>query len=110
MTTVRSREEAALLGLKRFYTGIPCRRGHLSERWVSTTGCLSCRKPPPGPQSPASAYSNRIAFHDVRIRISRELPPEAVMAAMVRVQGWVDHLSREAGVPPPCDIEASIKG
>jgi hypothetical protein len=36
------RKEALTKGLKRYYTGKPCKHGHLSERFVSNKGCLSC--------------------------------------------------------------------
>jgi hypothetical protein len=39
-----SRKEARELGLKRYYTGIPCKRGHVVERIVSTLACLECHK------------------------------------------------------------------
>jgi len=39
-----SRKEAREEGLKKFYTGITCIHGHLSERWVSTGGCCECIK------------------------------------------------------------------
>lgn len=39
---ITSREEAFRAGLNRFYTGRPCRNGHLSERYVSTQGCIAC--------------------------------------------------------------------
>lgn len=29
-------------GLKRYFTGKPCKRGHISERLVSNQGCLAC--------------------------------------------------------------------
>jgi hypothetical protein len=37
-----SREEAKKLGLKRYFTGKSCSRGHISERFVSTYNCLLC--------------------------------------------------------------------
>lgn len=39
---VINRDEAAQKGLKKFYTGRPCVRGHFSERYVSTQGCVQC--------------------------------------------------------------------
>lgn len=36
---------AKSLGLKRYFTGTPCLRGHLSERFVSTSGCVNCVNP-----------------------------------------------------------------
>ena len=39
---VISREEARSLKRKRYFTGKPCKYGHLSERLVSTTRCVEC--------------------------------------------------------------------
>ena len=36
------REEAKEQGLVRYFTGVPCKRGHISERKVSTGDCLAC--------------------------------------------------------------------
>jgi hypothetical protein len=40
--TVLGKSEAATSGLSRFYTGIPCRDGHQSERYVSNRQCIAC--------------------------------------------------------------------
>lgn len=37
-----SRKKARELGLKRYYTGKPCRYGHICERYLSTNGCVKC--------------------------------------------------------------------
>jgi hypothetical protein len=37
-----SRPEAKALGLKRYFTGVPCRREHICERYVSTKHCVTC--------------------------------------------------------------------
>ena len=34
--------EARAAGLKRYFTGKPCSRGHVVERQVSNQGCLQC--------------------------------------------------------------------
>jgi hypothetical protein len=39
---VISRREAHMRGQKQFYTGIHCKRGHLTARYVSNGGCLDC--------------------------------------------------------------------
>lgn len=39
-----SRKEAIEKGLKRFFTGKPCNHGHISERTVSSKGCLECSR------------------------------------------------------------------
>lgn len=42
MRKIISRKDAKDLGLKRFYTGAPCKRGHNSERNVSRGVCIEC--------------------------------------------------------------------
>ena len=39
-----SKKEAAEKGLISYYTGKPCKHGHLSERYVNGGGCISCLK------------------------------------------------------------------
>lgn len=39
-----SRDEAMSIGLTHYYTGKPCKRGHLSYRFVSTKACVECGK------------------------------------------------------------------
>lgn len=36
------RSLAKKVGLKRYFTGIPCRKGHIAERQVSNRACLKC--------------------------------------------------------------------
>lgn len=46
MTTVKkivSRQEALRLGLTRYFTGKPCKNGHVDERLAKSRGCLTCR-------------------------------------------------------------------
>lgn len=37
-----SRKEAKELGLKKYFTGKPCKRGHIAERFVSAGRCVEC--------------------------------------------------------------------
>lgn len=37
-----SRDEALSLGLKRYYNGVPCIRGHYAERYSSNHSCATC--------------------------------------------------------------------
>jgi hypothetical protein len=39
---ILTRKDAKRLGLKRYFTGRPCRRGHIAERYVSTKTCVEC--------------------------------------------------------------------
>jgi hypothetical protein len=38
-----TKQEAKSKGLKRFFTGRPCKKGHISERLVSTHDCVECK-------------------------------------------------------------------
>lgn len=42
MPKLISREEAKSKGLKKYYTGVPCKNNHLSERFVSNSQCTDC--------------------------------------------------------------------
>lgn len=39
-----SKQEAKILGVKHYFTGIPCKRGHVDPRLVSTGSCVGCMK------------------------------------------------------------------
>ena len=39
-----SREAALAAGLKRYFTGQPCKRGHVVERWVAAQTCVECSR------------------------------------------------------------------
>lgn len=40
---VIGREEAKALGLKHYFSGKPCLKGHIAKRFVSTRSCVSCQ-------------------------------------------------------------------
>ncbi len=40
--TILTRKQAKELGLKRYYTGKPCKYGHIFERHVTNGGCIYC--------------------------------------------------------------------
>lgn len=43
MSLPKTRGEARLSGCAHYFTGKPCRHGHLAPRFVSTGGCVSCQ-------------------------------------------------------------------
>jgi hypothetical protein len=42
--TIISRAEAKLQGLKHYYTGKPCKNGHITKKLVSSTTCCECTR------------------------------------------------------------------
>lgn len=41
---ITPRDEARALGLKRYFIGEPCKRGHIAERSVSDSKCMECNR------------------------------------------------------------------
>lgn len=41
---ITSRADAKAQGLKRFFTGVPCKHGHTEERFVSDGSCVACKR------------------------------------------------------------------
>ena len=39
-----NRAEAIEQGLKRYFTGVPCFRGHIDEVYISIDKCVQCKK------------------------------------------------------------------
>lgn len=42
MPDLVSRDEAAANGRATYFTGIPCKRGHVALRYTCNTGCIEC--------------------------------------------------------------------
>ncbi len=40
----RTRAEALALGFTRYWTGVPCKHGHVAPRRVSSGGCVECQR------------------------------------------------------------------
>lgn len=45
MPELISRKDAKAAGLKRYFTGVPCKRGHFDERRTSNGSCVECVSP-----------------------------------------------------------------
>lgn len=44
MSKIIQRQEARALGLKRYFTGKPCKRGHVTFREVARGNCVECNR------------------------------------------------------------------
>ena len=44
MSNIRTRQEALEAGEARYFTGEPCKHGHVSERWVMSGRCIACQE------------------------------------------------------------------
>lgn len=97
-----SRHEAHAKGLKHFYTGVPCKRGHDAERFVANGNCTRCQvfstpnkgKGPRGRNVGWPAMGLIFTTPDVQ---SEEM--EAAFR-MIEANGWHDHCVREMRKDP----------
>jgi hypothetical protein len=44
MFSKHSRKQAVALGLKHYFTGEPCKHGHIAKRYVSSAECSECSR------------------------------------------------------------------
>src|SRR6478752_5486237 len=75
-----SREEARQKGLKRFFTGKPCKHGHVCERRVDSSECAECGR------TRGRAYHRR---PDVKERVqAHRQQPDVKERIQERVRAW----------------------
>jgi len=63
-----SKVEAKASGLRHYFTGVPCKRGHVSERLVSNNNCVDCIRD--RPKTPRR--ENYFKEYDARRRSARK--------------------------------------
>lgn len=44
MNEIVDRKSAMKTGVVHYYTGIPCKRGHVAKRYTNTSNCTECMK------------------------------------------------------------------
>ena len=89
-----SRKDALQQGLKQYFTGKPCKRGHLDWRWVKGYQCVECKRKNTREwlnSHPTVRYANRKRWqglnrekHNAAAREYRRKNPEKVRASMRR--------------------------
>lgn len=86
---VISRAEATARGLKRYFTGIPCKRGHVAERAVINASCFAC----------ASDIAKKSYQKDPNSRIARRMRNYEGNKDAERVKMREAYLKRKADNP-----------
>lgn len=101
-----SRQAAYAAGLRRFYTGQPCRKGHIAERYVSTGGCIACLSN--GFKYRQNAFSHDLQpFISQRLWVRRGLTAEEVPALEKYLQRCILEYTRHTGKLTP-DLEDAL--
>lgn len=93
MQQIMTRRQAAEAGLKRYYNGRPCSKGHESPRFTSTGACVTCAA------SYVKEYNSRLKKESLcRAQgiFSYRLHPDDVAAALAYCQA----LDLQRGVSP----------
>lgn len=70
MTTLE-RKDARAQGLSRYFTGRPCREGHLDERLVSSGDCVTCKREKAKARYDADPEAVRQKVHNYKL-VNRE--------------------------------------
>lgn len=100
MLEVLTRRKAAEAGLKRYYTGKPCSKGHDSPRFTSTGACIKCAA------GYAKSYADRLK-KETNARIagffSYPLHPLDVAAALAYCQALDLQRGRQPYAPAPVE-------
>jgi hypothetical protein len=97
-----SRRDAHLQGLKRFYTGEPCKRGHVCERFTSNGNCVRCMVFTT-PNRKTGAKGNNVGWPAVGLVFTvPDVLPEEMEAAfrMIEAMHWHDHCVLEMRKDP----------
>src|SRR6476660_7640656 len=85
-TQIISRADARTQGLKRYFTGKPCKRGHLAERYTAKAVCVACDAMRIGTENKRKRdrdYSLRNAEKQrLKSKLWREVNPERARAAL----------------------------
>lgn len=97
---ITNRQEAIQRGQKYFYTGKPCKYGHLTKRYVGNGGCYECLHPctrgiPELPENAtgemAVARFNAIAAHQEAERLKqqirqRKVDRRSLLSTMIKIK------------------------
>lgn len=75
MKNVISYEDAQKLGINRYFTGVPCKRGHISERTTDKRECVQCRDERAAKwaiENPGKIRANKRKYYDANLDLVKE--------------------------------------
>ena len=88
------RFKAAEKGLRHFYTGKPCKRGHLVERFVSSGACTSCTNPRKSKGLAAMGFPEERIL-TITVPLDAPITMEQRDALQRKIQAWALHVLNE---------------
>lgn len=93
-----SRDEAHKAQQKYYFTGRPCKNGHTSPRYVSTSGCIDCLS---RHRLRINSFSHDLVAYSNVFWRSKRLTNEQVKAMDVYVQQCIDYYTAQL-IPSIC--------
>lgn len=103
MLQVITRDAAHLAGKPRFFTGVPCKHGHLSERYVLQGACIECLKKYKK-FAPNAYTSELVPWNPEMYYVPRTMTPDQYAALQdylgVCVESWVAAMGLATGDIP----------
>ena len=112
-----TRAEAKEQGLKRYFTGKPCKHGHAVERYLSTGQCVECaRERRAKNRKYAREYARenpeKIKANNAKRRAStlQRTPKWASQEDTKRVYAWALLAERATGIPHEVDHIIPLRG
>lgn len=82
------RDQAAQGGLKRYFTGLPCLRGHVSERFTRNKTCVACHKEKAQPGNKDRMATRRLRAPEEFRAKARERRARDPTTFTLRCQEW----------------------
>lgn len=95
---VVTRDEATKNGRTRYFTGRPCKKGHISERYTSTMGCVECLRPRKVVHSP---FKLGVISYSPRLWCNEALTLEQLQGMDGYLQTCVDAYHMHLGLEKP---------
>ena len=69
---IQTRKEAMQTGMKKYWTGKPCRNGHLTLRYTNTGVCIDCAATHSSNQWQKVRHPSLRSYTSVRIKCHRD--------------------------------------
>lgn len=91
--TIIDRYEAVAQGKKRYFTGKPCKRGHLCERRTCSGLCIDCTNP----KKPAKTIYSNGKLVSVLVLLPLDTSDEKAKEIEGLLQGWAIHAAKQLG-------------
>lgn len=105
---VITRDEAHAQGLRKYYTGTPCKRNHYAERYVVSGGCCACMngRYKIGPRIGNVVTHDLVAFQHRDLWILASLTEEERKRQELYIQNCLFVFARSTGKMTP-ELERS---